>query len=72
MEEEGHLTPTKPEWKEGDLCKWRRKDEKAWKRGHVLRVLNDKGGSVQVFDKRTPHFPACVPNDPNHIKRQQP
>ena len=49
---------------------WRRKNEKGWKRGHVLGVLADKGGSVKVWDKRT-GFPAYVPDDENCIKRRR-
>lgn len=59
------------EWQEGDLCSWRRRGERGWKRGHVLRVLNDKDGSIRVFDKRNPCFPACVPDDPECIRRHR-
>ena len=59
------------EWQPGDLCSWRRKDEKGWKRSYVLGVLNDKDGSVRVWDRRNPQFPAHVPNLPDNIKRRK-
>ena len=71
---DAETTPTPdqpPSWKEGDLCSWRRRSEKSWTRGHVLRVLNDKDGSIRVFDKRNPQFPACVPDDPACIRRRR-
>ena len=58
-------------WQAGDLCSWRRRDEKQWKPSHVLGVMADRDGSVKVFDTRT-GFPAYVPNDPECIRRRTP
>lgn len=65
----GQMPDTPIEWQSGDLCAWRRKNEKRWKHGHVLSVMNDKDGSIRVWDKRT-GFPAYVPNTPDQIRRR--